>query len=875
MDTSDMRKMLFYIAFAVMTALVLLFISGYTIGYNPLNYYFPLSSIELSAIIFILAIWLALVLLGKKGLGGENKNETSMTSTFTLLFFVYLSTFISILYLQNTVNKYYLLMFLFALIPLYTIQDFRRDKRSEVRKRKTALKKSIPQDAAVVATILLTGYMILSGNFTIVYAALSVLVLTLLSMAGGNKQYSRQSYVSVRVVLPYAGAYLIYEYYALYDVIDSSGILLLAIVTLGVLFITGFLVVFRKRKGVYTAGMLLLFIISALGILNEIAFYSLYPVTLLILVTVVAWLVSLSGDGTLEDMRNIGNSFKLFKYSGIYFGPVFLIALYGFLRLFQYPFLANYPDLSSPAWFNTAAVSTINFAIYHTRGVTAVLVLSLSAVAVVVGSKRMNAILFPFLLFLFVFGLYNLVSVKVPGIWEIPSLYTNLVVTIVTIALFYEPTFRFARSYSSRISKRFSLSYQVGTAKYLRGRFDVDTTVDKKKNKDYLGAGGFAYVFKARDILTNSDVVIKLPRVFDEESKTDREKKQMLQESIRQLYAESKILNQIDYPGIVRLVDYIKEGDQHFLVEEYADGKNMSNILGDNVRNGTPLDEPTTIRVALSLLFSINYLHLHEIYHRDLNPGNIVLSKTGPKIIDFGTSKSLSMRVSTAFFAHSQRIGVPCYHPPELDLEDRIIISPSYDTYSVGALICSMLTGQFLDSTEMKKNYGFEFITEDYLQREIRPRSSDWFYRIITKTLSYKTEDRYQSAFEMIADIMGISGNFIVTDLGFVHPLERESYYDFAFSSTNRVPELGSNLIRSRRIELYDEGRNSNSVLGRLSFVSSNNTFRLQASGRRSFYIKSLGAYPEKENDRALAPRQIYSFRQDMKDGTFSFYTVR
>lgn len=875
MDAADIRKLLFYVSFMVLTALVLLFISGYSIGYNPLTAYFPLSTVELGAILFVLAVWLVLVMLGKKGLGKDSKKDTSRTSTATLLFFVYFSTMFSIVYLQNTVSRYYLLIFLVSLIPLYTFQDFTRDRRPEIRKRRAAITRNYGQDVAVFAAIALTGAMIYSGTFTILYASISVLVLTLLTAAGRRVRYSVTSYTSVRIVLPYATAYLLFEFYTLYDVLDSNGILLLAILTFAALVLIAVLVIFRKRKWIYQAGMLLLFLISSLGIVNQINYYNSYPASLMVLLTVLAWFISLSGSETLEDMRNIGNSFKMLRWSAIYFVPVVLISIFGFLRLFGYPVLLSYPQLLNPSWYSASAVNTINYAIFNVRGLTSLLLLSLIAVAIVVGSKKMNSIIYVSLVLMFVVGFYFIVSVKVPGIWNVPNLYVNLIVAIATIAVFYEPSFRFARSYSTKISRKFSLSYQVGTAKYLRGRFDVDTTVDKKKNKDYLGAGGFAYVFRGRDILTNHDVVIKMPRVFDEESKTERERKAHLQESIRQLYAESRILSQINYPGIVHLVEYVKEGDQHFLVEEYADGKNMSNILGDSVRNGTPLDEPTTVRVALSLLFSINYLHLHEIYHRDLNPGNIVLSKTGPKIIDFGTSKSLSMKVSTAFFAHSQRIGVPCYHPPELDLEDKIIISPSYDTYSVGALICSMLTGQFLDSTEMKKNYGYEFITDEYLQREIRPKASDWFFRIITKTLSFRAEDRYQSAFEMIADIMGITGNFIVTDLGYVFPLERETNYDFIYSQNYNVPELGSNLIRSRRIELFSDSRNTRSVLARLSFVPEKNTFRLQASGRRSFYIKAVGSYPEKENDRTLNPRLIYSFRQDMQEGTFSFYSVK
>ncbi len=875
MDAADIRKSMFYMSYIVSAVLVLLYFSGNQIGYDPITYYVRPSTVEIFAVLFVLAVWFVFVMLGKRGIGEEGKQQPGFVSTMVLLLFVYFSTFISLYYLENTVNKYYLVIFLFSLIPFYTVQDFKRRKKPRRRMARVRQKKSIPQDFVYFAALAFSGYLILTDSLTIVYLSAFVLILTLLSASGKNYEYSRNSYISARIVLPYAISYLIVEYYTLYDVIDRSGILLLAMVTLAVLVFTGLLIFFRRRKGVYTLSMLLLFLFGSLGILDITSFYNSNPMTLLVVITVVAWLLSLAGKATIEDNRNIGNSFKIFSGRSTLYIPVVLIALYGYFRFFQFPIITDPSPALNLNWLSTAFSSTMNYAITQTIGITAILLLSLAAVAVVVGSRKMNPVLFMLLLVLFGYGFYTIISYKVPGIWEISSLYTNLIVVIVTIAVFYEPSFRFMRSYSSKISRRFSISYQVGTARYLRGRFDVDTTVDKKKNKDYLGAGGFAYVFKGKDILNNQDVVVKVPRVFDEESKTDRERKQHLQESIRQLYAESKILSQIEYPGIVRLVDYFKEGDQHYLVEEFADGKNMSHILGDSVRNGTPLDEPTTIKVALSLLFSLNYLHLHEIYHRDLNPGNIVLSKLGPKIIDFGTSKNLSLRVSTAFFTHSQRIGVPCYHPPELDLEDKIMISPSYDTYSVGALICSMLTGKFLDNTEMKKNYGYEFITDEYLQREIRPRASDWFFRIISKTLTYKAEDRYQSAFEMIADIMGIGGNFIVTDTGQIYPLEREAHYDIAMNKDLGVPELGSNLIRSKRIDVFEDVKGNPITVAQISYDQNDNMFKLQSTGRRNFYMKALGAYPERRNEIFLVPRLIYSFRQDLRNGSFSFYSVR
>ncbi|MCL5665885.1 MAG: serine/threonine protein kinase [Candidatus Thermoplasmatota archaeon] len=874
MDRGSIRKTLFYAAFIFVVAVILLYISGYYTGFNPLSYFVPYSLVITASIILVFSVWFVLILVGNRRYPDENKAKPSTGSLLMLVFFMFVTSFVSIYYVISKIGRPWDLTVLIPLVPLYTYSDFRRRK---TKLRKNARKKDPRNPVQDIVSILMAGslgFFIYMGKPFILYIALLLAALSFMSMAGKSRTYSSFRYMSSRIVIPFSAAFMLTDFSLYYGAIKSSGILLVPIVIIAFLISSAIIVTFRRRPLFYYLGMLLMFATSVLGILDLMRYYSSYPMSFLTLTGVVAYILALSGDDAMDDNHNIANSFRLFKNSSVYFSAVLVVVLFGLLYFFRF-FDINVRGSDGLAYVSAYLSNSFRYTILDTLGTTALLIMALLAVSVLIGSRKINVILFALMILLFGYGLYSAVSLKDPGVWDINSIYAISITVIVGAAVFYEPSFRFMRSYSSRISRKYSISYQMGTARYLRGRFDVDTTVDKSKNKDFLGAGGFAYVFKGKDTLTNRDVVIKVPRVFDEESKTERERKLHMQESVRQLYEESKILSQISYPGIVGLVDYFKEGDQYYLVEEYADGKNMSSYLGDNIKNGTPLDEANSIRLALSLLFSVNYMHMHEIYHRDLNPGNIVLTKSGPKIIDFGTSKNLSMRVSTAFFTHSQRIGVPCYHPPELDIEDKINISAAYDTYSVGALICSMLTGQFLDSSEMKKNYGYEYITEDYLQREIRPRASDWFYRIISKTLSFKADDRYQSAFEMIADIMGLKGNYIVTDMGFIYPMEHGSSYDVILSSEYKVPHVGSNVVRTKTVELYENGKFNNVSVGKIGVIGMENNFKLETTGKRAFYIKAIGSYPEKRNEVTLVPRVIYSFRQDLRYANFSFYTVR
>ena len=489
-----------------------------------------------------------------------------------------------------------------------------------------------------------------------------------------------------------------------------------------------------------------------------------------------------------------------------------------------------------------------------------------------IGNGAGNAILFPASFFLFFWGLLSILSISYPGLWE-PDFTESLVIAlIISVVILYEPTFRIARSFTPRVPISLSISHQMGSSQYLHARYDVNLEKNKKKNKDLLGAGGFAYVFKGRDIIEDRDVVIKTPRVYDEESKGERERRELLQDAIRQLNSESKILSSLRYPGIVGFIESFKENNEFFLVEEFADGKNLSRFLGDSIRPGEKWAEKDILDFATKLLLSLNYMHMHEVYHRDLNPGNVVMSDSFPKIIDFGTSKTLLGRVSKSFFSHSQRVGVPCYHPPELDVDQRIPASASYDTYSLGALMCSMITGKFLDDEEMRRKYGVPFISAKYLTDEIEGRVSPRMFKTIKKTVSYNPEDRYQSAFEMISDLYDLKGEFIVTDLGHLYALNQDSKFRILLDPELRPPGGIMKADSTGDILLRENTRNGVVVAGAISFRESDGGYAVSAYQRRSTFRKKVGSLPEKNLVLTLEENYTYSLNSDFTGGTFSYF---
>ena len=139
-----------------------------------------------------------------------------------------------------------------------------------------------------------------------------------------------------------------------------------------------------------------------------------------------------------------------------------------------------------------------------------------------------------------------------------------------------------------------------------------------------LGAGGMGEVYKARDSRLDRTVAIK---VLPAHVATDPDLKQRFER-------EAKAIAALNHPHICTLHDIGSEGGTDFLVMEYLDGQ----TLAQRLENGAlPLEE--ALQVAIAIADALDKAHRQGIVHRDLKPGNIMLTKTGAKLLDFGLAK--------------------------------------------------------------------------------------------------------------------------------------------------------------------------------------------------------------------------------------------
>ena len=161
---------------------------------------------------------------------------------------------------------------------------------------------------------------------------------------------------------------------------------------------------------------------------------------------------------------------------------------------------------------------------------------------------------------------------------------------------------------------------------------------------------------------------------------------------------EARAISQLDHPNICVLYDVGNERGTSYLVMQYLEGETLESRLNEGA---LPLDKALT--TAIEIASALDRAHRAGIVHRDLKPGNIMLTKTGAKLLDFGLAKSsasvvagtgLSMLPTTPpnLTAHGAILGTFQYMAPE-QLEGQEA-DPRTDIFTFGAVVYEMVTGR-------------------------------------------------------------------------------------------------------------------------------------------------------------------------------------
>ena len=148
-----------------------------------------------------------------------------------------------------------------------------------------------------------------------------------------------------------------------------------------------------------------------------------------------------------------------------------------------------------------------------------------------------------------------------------------------------------------------------------------------------LGAGGMGEVYRARDTRLDRDVAIKVLSGHFVSSPSLKER----------FEREARTISQLSHPNICALYDVGSQDGADYLVMECLEGES----LADRLIRG-PLTVEEVLRYGAQVADALDKAHQHGVIHRDLKPGNIMLTKTGAKVLDFGLAKQAQAKTPSS-----------------------------------------------------------------------------------------------------------------------------------------------------------------------------------------------------------------------------------
>jgi len=257
-----------------------------------------------------------------------------------------------------------------------------------------------------------------------------------------------------------------------------------------------------------------------------------------------------------------------------------------------------------------------------------------------------------------------------------------------------------------------------------------------------LGQGGMGRVYKALDKDLDRLVAIKVVRqgVMAEGDALKRFKQELL------------LASKISHKNILRIHDMGEVGPVKFISMAFVEGPDLHHILMENPK--LPLER--VLNYARQLAEALAAAHAEGVVHRDLKPQNILVNKDDQIFVsDFGLAKSFNegavgMTRTGAF------MGTPRYMSPE-QVEGKPADQRS-DIYAYGLILYEMVTGDVPFTGESTLKVMYQRIQEKPKSPKIaNPELPNWVVRIIMRCLEKEASARYQSAYEILADLAGAS----------------------------------------------------------------------------------------------------------------------
>jgi eukaryotic-like serine/threonine-protein kinase len=261
-----------------------------------------------------------------------------------------------------------------------------------------------------------------------------------------------------------------------------------------------------------------------------------------------------------------------------------------------------------------------------------------------------------------------------------------------------------------------------------------------------LGSGGMGIVYEAEDVRLPRKVALKF---LPEESADDPDAE-------RRFQREADTIAQLNHPNICTIYEIDRFEGRAFIAMECVEGLNLKTYMSRN-----QLSTVAIVEIAMQVAAALGSAHDEGIVHRDIKPGNIVVTAEGQvKVLDFGLARRFKTADTHELGAEGSTIpgrpmGTANYMAPERILQ--LPLDPRSDLFSLGVVIFEMATGRLPFAGASPSETVANVLDKDPVPlTSLSPQHPKSLEQVVQRLLAKKAGDRYPSASELSAQLLSI-----------------------------------------------------------------------------------------------------------------------
>ena len=259
-----------------------------------------------------------------------------------------------------------------------------------------------------------------------------------------------------------------------------------------------------------------------------------------------------------------------------------------------------------------------------------------------------------------------------------------------------------------------------------------------------IGAGGMGVVYEAEDTRLRRKVALKfLPEDLGDDA-----------DAARRFRREAETVAALSHPHICIVYDIGEHEGRGFIAMQRLDGVNLKTYL-----NRKHLETTEILHIALQVTEALEAAHASGIVHRDIKPGNIVVSDRGhATVLNFGLARRFQMDDGLGPDGSTipgRPLGTAYYMAPERILQ--LPLDPRCDLFSLGVVIYEMATGRLPFAGESPADTVTSVLDKDLIPlTTLAPNRPAELWHVVRRLLEKRAADRYQSALELRAALEGL-----------------------------------------------------------------------------------------------------------------------